>query len=373
MYVDEMDGQQGLPVGFVDLPWAVYADDPDWIPEDREGILTAFSDSNPWFAHGRARAFCIPERARAVGFFRSDVRIAGERVAFFGYWETVGDAMADRMLFERIFAWASSFGARALYGPINFSTFGNYRLRLNAEPGARTYQGEPYNPGTYPTILELQGFVPDQYYVCQIADLETVRYIARMRPGILQSLQDAGYRYEPLSRELWLDNLETLHALVDATFAQNFAYTPVSFESFRTEVGASLIEKACPHTSVMVFSPDDTLVAFSLTYPHYGPLACQGAGTRRISVSRLSFAAHAHLLDDHPPVGLLCKTVGVAPGHRSKGILNSLMIYAMDRAGDRYQRWYGAVMRADNPSRKYTRGAHQLERWYALYRCRLSG
>ena len=40
---------------------------------------------------------------------------------------------------------------------------------------------------------------------------------------------------------------------------------------------------------------------------------------------------------------------------------------SFDRGAERYERWFGALIRDDNPSRRFADGAHPNQRTYALY------
>ncbi len=133
----------GVAAGFLELPSGVYAGDPMWIPEDSEATRRAFSPDNVWFTRGSARTWCVPGSTRVAAFLGPDQRIDGERAAFFGYWETVDDVEVNRCLFASLVAWARDRGAKSVYGPINFNTYGLYRLRTEVEPGGVTFPGEP--------------------------------------------------------------------------------------------------------------------------------------------------------------------------------------------------------------------------------------
>ena len=37
------------------------------------------------------------------------------------------------------------------------------------------------------------------------------------------------------------------------------------------------------------------------------------------------------------------------------------------KSDGRYDTWFAAMIRSDNHSRRYTKGHHSAERWYALY------
>ena len=367
MRVEGRDGRTGVPDGFCELAAQVYADDGQWIPEDPATVTTAFSDANTWFQSGKARAFLIPGKARAAAFISPEMLIDGVQAAFFGYWETTEDPECDRLLMTQVEAWARDQGASVLYGPINFTTYGTYRLRVSAEPNARTFQAESYNPEGYPAVLEGLHFKTCQRYLVQISDTTSVTQMAEPFQAVIDGFQQAGYRFEPLTPELWLGRMSELHGLVDRTFRHNFAYTPLPYAAFERACGEAFVNKACPHASLVAFGPEGDIAGFSLVYPHYGPIITQGAGEGRVSVGDLHHASHASLLEASPPRVALAKTLATAPGHQARGLMSAMGSLGVLETPDRYDAWFAAMIRSDNPSRRYTKERHSAERWYALY------
>ena len=55
--------------------------------------------------------------------------IGGVKAARFGHWETTEDLEADGLLMDAIEAWAKGQGAGVIYGPIDVTTYGTYRVR----------------------------------------------------------------------------------------------------------------------------------------------------------------------------------------------------------------------------------------------------
>lgn len=365
-------GGGALPAGFLELPSAVYAADPNWIPEDPTATERAFGAGNGWFQSGEALCLSAPGQAR-LAVFRSPAMVIDDRAAaFFGFWETTGQPEVDAALFDRAVSWARDRGAVDLYGPIDFSTYQRYRLRTAAEPGAVTFPDEPYNPPGYPALLEGLGFERAYQYLTQIASLEELAPQLAVKREVARRVVAAGYRQEPLSTELWLAHLDELHGLIDATFAHNFAYTPLPTHVFRAKCGEPFVRRACPVTSSMTFDDAGRVAAFCLVYPHYGPLVVQAAGTGRVAVGDLSWDPHAGRLAAHGPRTMLVKTVGVHPAHRRTGISDASVLRAIERGLELgYARGAAATVRADNATRRFSAGLHDAERWYALYRRRL--
>jgi ribosomal protein S18 acetylase RimI-like enzyme len=358
------DGQSGVDDAFVELPRRVYAGDPLWIPEDEDAVRQAFSRRHSWFACGRAITMCVPGRARLAVFRDPRCRVGGRETAFFGYWEQLKEPNAGDELFAAAEAWAREQGAEVLCGPVNFTTFGNYRLRTEAEPGGWPFLGEPYNPTWYPGALQRLGFAPIQEYVTQIGG-ERPEIFTAQQTARDEMMEREGYRVETLDGPRWLALLPELHRATDEIFGDNFAYLPVPYESFAASYGESVARRLCPHSSLVAFDRDGALAGFLLAYPHYGPLVAQGGA--RIPLRDLSFEEHAPLLAREGHRTGVVKTVGVATAHRRRGLMSGLLVTAVERGRGRYDRWFGALVRSDNYSRRFGLAQVDAERRYALY------
>jgi hypothetical protein len=359
-------GGAGLHDAFVELPRAVYAQDPLWIPEEEPQLRRAFSGENPWFASGAAVTMCVPGRARLAVFRQHRCVVDGRPAAWFGYFESMNDPEAASALLGEAAVWARRQGAEVLYGPIDFNTFGKYRVRVSAEAGAIPFPGEPYNPGYYVDLLRSAGLGVAREYVTQIGrikprPLEVKREMAR-------TVEAAGYTLEQLDAPTWLAALPELHRKTDEIFSDSFAYHPVSYAQFASGYGASVAKRLCPRTSLLARGPDGDLAGFFLVYPHYGPLAVQGSTLGCVPVSELSYEAHESMLVAAGGTLAVAKTVGVCPKHRGRGLMDALGASVVDRGVGRYDCWVGAMIRADNPSRRFGAAHMDVERTYALYR-----
>jgi hypothetical protein len=365
MTLIERDGREGPTDAFLDLPRVIYRDDPMWIPEEPEAVASSFSAANPWFDTGAARLFCVPGRCRLAVFEGSATRVAGRPAAFFGYFESTGDPANDARAMRCAERWAAERGAETMYGPIDFSTFGRYRLRVSAEAHAMTFPGEPYNPPAYPRWLERQGYVARRWYVTQIGPPPLDR--VRTKRQLLADLEAHGYRFEPLCADLWLARLEEIHRSVDAIFGDNFAYSSVPWDMFRAVCGESLAARLCPESSVIALDSEGDIAGFFLVLPQYGPLLVQGAGPGRLRGAELSRACHLAPLAAGGRPDAIAKTAGVMPAHRGKGLMDALAVSAVSRGAPLYHRWFGALIRADSRSRNFADGCTTAERRYALY------
>jgi len=359
------DGTSGVDDAFVELPRLVYAGDPSWIPEEEAQVRAAFSAANPWFARGRALTLVVPGRARLAVFHDDACTIDGQPAAYFGYWEHIGDAEANARLFAEAEAWARLRGANVLCGPVNFTTLGTYRLRTAAERGAVPFPSEPYNPASYPHMLCTLGYAITRAFLTYVGPIRSELLAPKLERR--REVLDAGYTLEPLDGERWMALLPELHRAADEIFGEGLGYTPVSLEAFRVACGAPIARRLDPDASLLARAADGSLAGFFLTYPHYGPLAVQGAGSSRVPASALSFAAHAPLLAKMGCRTGIAKTVGVARAHRRRGVMDALALSAIERGSARYDTWLGAMMREGNPSTRFGSPHAEHERRYALY------
>jgi ribosomal protein S18 acetylase RimI-like enzyme len=361
-------GGSGLPDGFLELAPEVYRDDPNWIPEDTARMTVLFGRDNPWFRGGDARAFCVPGRCRAAAFRPRDLVVDGAASAFFGYWETVGDEEANAVVMDAVRSWAAELGASRLFGPIDFSTALSYRMRIAGDVTGPPYIGEPYNPPYYPAQLERLGFRIHQRYISWLLDEPELRSHAAEKQTALDQARERGYRFESLDVSTWVGNSGPLFQLANEVFAINFGFTPFSREQFELSFNASWAASLHPDLSLLGFGPDGDVVGFILTYPHYAPLAVQGAGENRVPTGQLSYERHAPMLAGGGDRTVLMKTGGTSPRYRRLGIANAMVGEFAHRALERgVTTMLGGPMREDNPSRLVFSPSDRMERWYGLY------
>src|SRR5262249_45344321 len=149
--------------------------------------------------------------------------------------------------------------------------------------------------------------------------------------------REGGFRFEALDAAIWRARERDLFALVDHIFGANFAYTPIPFPVF-SAIGQKIAATLCPHTSVIAYVPENDIAGVGIAFPH-----------------------------DRHARGSILKTFGTNPAHRGKGIFTAILVEMLDRAWDRYDTWYGALIREDNASRRFFKDDVDSLRWYGLY------
>jgi GNAT superfamily N-acetyltransferase len=147
---------------FVELPYALYANDPHWVPELRRDAYRRLSAKhNPFLAHADIALFLAVAGTAIVG------RIAAiedhghneyhhERLAWFGFFEARDAAIAASLL-DAVEQWSAARGCTAVRGPANPSLNESAGLLVEGfddDP----YLLMPYNPPAYAAFIEGAGY-----------------------------------------------------------------------------------------------------------------------------------------------------------------------------------------------------------------------
>jgi GNAT superfamily N-acetyltransferase len=126
---------------FVDFAWAVYKDDPAWVPplkDEVHGLITP--GKNPWFEHARAEFWLAERDGKTVGRISAQVdelvqQHMGQGIGQWGMFEAL-DAEAAAALIATAEDWLKAQGMTSALGPISLSIWDEPGLEIEgfAEP-----------------------------------------------------------------------------------------------------------------------------------------------------------------------------------------------------------------------------------------------
>ena len=167
---------------FIDLPFRLYADDPNWVPPLRSEVAGLLDKtSNPWFEHGEAQLFIAEQSGRITGRISAHIdRIAltqpseqgfGPGTGFFGFYEAEDEASGTALL-RAAEDWLRGKGMTRMLGPISFAMWDETGLLVETDGRPATAM-MAYNNTGYAAWIEAAGLagVQDLYtYNLPIAD-----------------------------------------------------------------------------------------------------------------------------------------------------------------------------------------------------------
>lgn len=148
---------------FIDLPWALYADDPNWVPPIKtlqRRLLTP--GKHPFWLAARRELFLAKRAGRVVGRIAALVndvanRQHQEKGGVWGFFECARDPEAARALFAACDSWLRGEGMEFVRGPLNPSP--NYEIGLLVD-GFDTPPAfmMTYNPRHYLEMVHACGY-----------------------------------------------------------------------------------------------------------------------------------------------------------------------------------------------------------------------
>jgi ribosomal protein S18 acetylase RimI-like enzyme len=283
---------------------------------------------------------------------------AGGEVAYFGFWETSGSLLLNQVAFEQLYADAVARGFNVVRGPLHFSTYFRYRLRVGAVPSWRQFNREPVNPPYYPGLLEQLGFAPALAFESHHLLAQDVPLVYEQQRTVQEQLHQLPFEFIPLTPPVWDALEDEIFELIQQVFSQNPAYRAVSKAQFRLLYNHAYAEGLCPHASVLFrHQPSGQLAALSLCQPNYHSLG-------------KAISEHPIYTRDYPRLTtrtLLAKTVGVHPDFRGQGLQALLAAYAMQEFRAHYDDVIFCLMRTDNLSLRFIKNVPTEVTHYALF------
>ena len=322
-----------LPDSFFELLSIVYQDLPFAPEEDPEKIHRLLSEEAP---HHEIMLYTDHRTVRLLGIFPKNTS-----TAYFAYWEAC-DPAANQLAFALFEGDAVQRKKSHVQGPLTFSTFHRYRLRLQ-EPSWNMFDREPVNPLAYVDWLKTLGYAPTLTFESRMMRSSDMPQLYDSKEHYLETLADLPFRYLSLTPEIWTARVREIFELIETIFSQNPGYRSISFAQFCLLYHEHFARKLCPHSSVLFEDRESQqLIGLSFCLPNYLSLSRSDG----YSFVR-DYAALKHKT-------LLIKTVGIHPDFRRQGLMHYLGAYCMQTFQEHYQDAIFCLMRQDNPSLTFT-------------------
>ena len=259
---------------FVDLPWRLYADDPNWVPplKTEAHALIGGPKSNPWFLHGRACFFLARRRGDVVGRISAQVcDLVQERQPGLGQWglfESIDDPAVGAALIAAAEGWLRDQGMVRSQGPISISIWD--------EPGLLVYgfQTPPtvmmgHHLPRYESMIEAAGYAGVKDLHCW--DLR----VDQPFPALVNRIVSAGeknrrIRIRELNMARYDEEAALLLDILNEAWGDNWGFVPLTPAEV-SHVGKKLKPIAFPHL-VRIAEYDGEPVAFMITLPNINEL-----------------------------------------------------------------------------------------------------
>lgn len=255
---------------FLDLPFRIYRDIPQWVPPlAGDEALRLSPKRYPYYRHSAAAFLLAYAGDRPVGRLAVlDNRLYNdynhERTAFFYLFECDPDPGAAEALFASAFGWARRRGLDRMVGPKGFTALDGLGLLVKGFEHRPAF-GLPYNPPYYPDLIEGLGFqkaaeIVSGYLNPQIPIPEHIHLLAeRIRER--RGLRIAHFRTRRQLRGILLHLKELYNGALEGTEGG----TPITDAEIKS-LADQMLWFADP-TLIKIVMKADAPVGFLLAYP----------------------------------------------------------------------------------------------------------
>lgn len=322
---------------FIDLPFALHANHPLWVPPLKlERRLFLSRRQNAFFSHGEAEYFLAWRDGRVVGRVSAQINRAfndhqGKRWGWFGFLELEDDQEVLAALLHAAEAWLRERGMERMVGPASFA--------MNDECGIliegfelRPMVLQPWHPPYYQRRVEEAGLTKAMdllMWNLEVSDREKVLPVISELAEKVQS--EHGIRVRPMRRWQLRKDMDAFAEVYNAAWSENWDFVPYSKKDL--DALAQELQLVFDKHWFMLAEREDTgeVVGMALTVPDINQVLERMKG-------RILPLGWWHLLNkgriiDRVRVGFL----GVKPAYRHTGVAAKLYIEHFNAAATRPQ------------------------------------
>ena len=251
---------------FQQLPWTIYANDPNWVPPilSQERLLLGWGQ-HPFFEHAEMVTF-LAERdgtvAGRIAVFVNDIHNEkyDEKRGFFGFFECVDDLAVARELFDAGRAWLVQHGMTTWRGPVNPSL--NYTCGLLIDG----FESPPvflttYNPPYYAALIESCGFSKTQdLYAYEMDVALLAQLVNRYKPAVMSALDGGDLIVRRFDRSRFAAEIKTFLEIYNRALDGTWGFTPLQ-QGEAAHIAAELGHIIAPEFTAFVMLDGKTVGA----------------------------------------------------------------------------------------------------------------
>lgn len=258
---------------FIDLPYRLYANDPNWVPPLRNDVNSLITPGkNPWFGHGEAQLFLADRGGQTVGRISAHIdhlslaqppeQGMGPGVGNWGLFEAE-DAEVTQALLAAAETWLREKGMARSLGPLSLSIWD--------EPGLLV-QGFDHPP----TVLmghdrpEYQSWIEATGYA-GVKDLYTYAIPIEGRfPPIVERIIASGERNNRIvirrvDKSKFADEAALILSILNDAWSDNWGFIP--FTDAEVAYAGKTLKPIVYEDLIRIAEVDGEPVAFMMTLP----------------------------------------------------------------------------------------------------------
>lgn len=219
---------------FLELPWKIYRDDPNWIPPLRtnQEELVGYKP-HPFYDRAEIQTFLAERDGEICGRIAAIVNHAHneqhkEEIGSFGFFECINDHEVAKALFDRVKEHHAANNLHRIRGPLNPSM--NYECGLLVEGFDKppTFM-MTYNHAYYPELVEANGFEKVQDLLSFVGRIEMLgTFDKKIETVLWGAIERFNLKLRCMDRKRFKQDLKTFIEMFNLTQGNNWGHVPLS-------------------------------------------------------------------------------------------------------------------------------------------------
>jgi len=304
---------------FIKLPWAIYKDNPYWVPPLIDEEKKLFDrDIHPFHKHAEVELFlALDNKGNPAGRVASivnhnHVNCHNEKAGFFGFLETIDSPEVCKALLDAAKKYLKEHGMEKMRGPASFSSNEQWGLLVEGFDSSPVIM-MPYNPQYYEKLLLGYGLAKSKdllaYYVDQSIKLPDKS--ARIAERIMA-------RKEIVIRNPDMKNfkkeIDIIKEIYNKAWQHNWGAIPLTDEEM--DYMAKDFKAILDPELLFIATVDGKPAGFSMAIPDYAPVLKKLNGKLSpLGIMKLLWHTKVKKIKR-----LRLITMGVVPEYQKRGI-----------------------------------------------------
>jgi GNAT superfamily N-acetyltransferase len=257
---------------FTDVPWSIYATDPNWVPPLKSEFRRNMNQKrNPFFRYADVQHFVAFSGQSPVGRIAATVypeynKKFGTKTGFFGFFESVFDGAVSGRLIRAAEQWVQQRGMTQISGPYNYCSSQEMGLLVDGfDTPPALFQ--TYNAAYYEQLLAEAGF--SQTFTCNCFRFrrgDDQRDVPALVAAGDRIRQRYGLKVRRLDPRRFMEDMETIRRLFNESFSENDDVVAMPHDVFAFQLES--VKRLVRPDLITIVEKDGEPVAFVLALPN---------------------------------------------------------------------------------------------------------
>ena len=328
---------------FVDMPYHLYADCPQWVPPIRLDMYEQLDrNKHPFYEHSECDFFLAVKDGKDVGRItaienRSYNNYHNERVCFFYHYEAEDNFEISVALFDAVEKWATERNLVTIMGPKGLGPLDGYGIQVEGFEHRQMMTMMLYNHPYIVEHIEKLGFQKEVDFVSCYIGKEKLKVSERVH-RIADRVQERGklrvLRFK--NKKELSDCAPRIGIAYNNTFVENWEYYPLSDKEV-DYILESILTIADPRL-VKILVHGEKVIGFLLGFADISEAIQKSGGYLLPSREKLLAFGILNILYDlkfHKSNWIALNGMGVLPGYQGRGG-NALLYSEMEKTVGEY-------------------------------------